>query len=94
MLKTNLTGSLGGSVKVALRRDSEGRQFEAELTRVPYPLRRNSASDPFAFYSPANWRPEVDQFPLPWSPRLAYHGWLDLAFAPDCGDKTSPNYHS
>ena len=66
MLKTNLTGSLGGSVKVALWRDSEGRQFETELTRVPYPLRRNPASDPFAFYSPANWRPEVDQFPLPW----------------------------
>jgi hypothetical protein len=93
MFKTNLIGPPGGSVKLTLWRDSEGRQFEAELTRVPYPSRR-PASDPLEFYSPANWRPEVDQFPLPWSPQLTYHGCLDLAFAPDFADNNSPNYHS
>jgi len=94
MLHSNLAGPVGGSVKLTLWRDSEGRQFEAELTRVPYPLRRNPASDPFQFYSPANWRPEVDRFPLPWSPQLPYHGSEDLVFAPGFDNKAAPNYHS
>ncbi|MGA3039632.1 MAG: PDZ domain-containing protein [Bryobacteraceae bacterium] len=93
-LHANLAGPPGGSVKLTLWRPSEGRQFEAELTRVPYPLRRNPAGDPFLFSSPANWRPEVDQFPLPWSPQLTYHGWEDLVFAPNFDDEASPNYHS
>ncbi|MGC9948258.1 MAG: PDZ domain-containing protein [Bryobacteraceae bacterium] len=94
MLRTNLAGPVGGEVKLTLWRESEGRQFEADLTRVSYPPRRNPASDPFQFYSPANWRPEVDRFPLPWSPQLSYHGSEDLVFAPGLDDKTSPNYHS
>jgi hypothetical protein len=93
-LGTSLTGPLGGEVKLTIWRQAEGRQFDADLTRVPYPLRSNAASDPFRFSRPANWRPEVDQFPLPWSAQLAYHGWEDLVFAPGFDDKASPNYHS
>jgi hypothetical protein len=93
-LHANLNGPVGGSVKLTLWRESEGRQFDADLTRVAYPLRRNPASDPFQFYSPATWRPEVDQFPLPWSPQLSYHGSEDLVFAPGFAEKASPNYHS
>jgi len=94
MLHANLTGAVGGEVKLTWWRESEGRQFEAELTRLAYPLRPNPARDPFEFYSPANWRPEVDEFPLPWSPQISYRGSEDLVFAPGFDDKTAPNYHS
>ncbi len=93
-LRINLTGSIGGRVKLTVWREAEGRQFEADLTRVAYPLRRNPDGDPFRFYRPANWRPEVDPFPLPWSPQLSYRGWEDLVFAPGFEDASSPNYHS
>ncbi|HUE01191.1 MAG TPA: PDZ domain-containing protein [Bryobacteraceae bacterium] len=94
MLQASLTGPLGGHLELTLLRLSEGRQFDADLTRVPYPLRRNSAREPFQFYSAADWRAESDAFPLPWSPQLPYHGWEDLVFAPGFEDKASPNYHS
>jgi hypothetical protein len=94
LVAANITGPVGGSVKLTLYRASEGRQFEADLARVPYPLRRNPAHQPFQFFSPASWRPEVDLFPLPWAAHLPYQGSEDLVFAPGFDDKPSPNYHS
>ncbi|MGO4883626.1 MAG: PDZ domain-containing protein [Bryobacteraceae bacterium] len=93
-LKASVIGLPGGSLKLTLFRISEGRQFQAELTRVPFPLRMSPASQPFQFSSPGNWRPEVDNFPLPWSPQLSYNGVEDLVFAPGFDDTASPNYHS
>jgi hypothetical protein len=57
-------------------------------------LRPNPAFESFGYAAPANWRLESYTFPLPWSPRLPYHGIEDVLFVPAFTDRTAPGYHA
>ncbi|HXO40662.1 MAG TPA: PDZ domain-containing protein [Thermoanaerobaculia bacterium] len=93
--KSELRGPAGGKVRLSLVRVAEdNREFEVTLERSAYPLRENPAAQPFSFSMPRSWRFEGFEFPLPWSPQIAYHGTEDIAFAPDFDDQAGGNYHS
>jgi hypothetical protein len=94
LLRKEIRGPVGGPVRLKLT-TPEGNETEITLIRVPYPPHNSQATDPFAYRIPGSWRAESRySFPLPWSPKLAYHGSEDLAFAPDFNDTASPEYHS
>jgi hypothetical protein len=93
--KSELRGPAGGKVRLSLVRVADdNRQLEVTLERSAYPLRENPAAQPFGFSMPRSWRFEGFEFPLPWSPQIAYHGTEDIAFAPDFDDQAGGNYHS
>lgn len=93
--KSELRGPAGGKVRLSLVRVAEdNRELEVTLERSAYPLRENPAAQPFSFSMPRSWRFEGFEFPLPWSPQIAYHGTEDIAFAPDFDDQAGGNYHS
>lgn len=89
-----IRGPIGSTVRLSFVH-LDGSQSELTLTRAPYPPYLNPASDRFAYSIPGSWRidPRYD-FPLPWSPSLAYHGSEDVAFSPDFDFSDSPEYHS
>lgn len=93
--KAELGGPVGGKVRLSLLRVADdNRQLEVTLVRSAYPMRENPAAQPFGFSMPRSWRFEGYDFPLPWSPQIAYHGIEDIAFAPDFDQRDGGNYHS
>ena len=93
--KSELRGPAGGKVLLSLVRVADdNREFQVTLQRSAYPLRENPAAQPFGFSLPRSWRFESFEFPLPWSPQIAYHGTEDIAFAPDFDDRAGGSYHS
>jgi hypothetical protein len=93
--RDQLRGPVGGTVRLSLVRPSEGvRSFEVVLKRVPSPPRSNPDFEPFSYSSPRTWRYENFAFPLPWAPKISYRGIEDILFAPQFGERSSPEYHS
>lgn len=89
-----IQGPAGGSVRLTIA-TYEGKQFDATLVRVPFQQHTSRATDPFAYTIPGDWDmdPRYD-FPLPWSPTLAYQGFEDLYYTPNFDRVDSPEYHS
>ncbi len=68
--------------------------MEVELTRVPYPIHENPATDSFHYSIPGSWPTERYPFPIEFAPTINHKGLEDLAFVPEFGDTLSPEYHS
>src|SRR5579864_4688071 len=89
-----IRGPVGSTIRLSFAH-LDGTEAELALTRVPYPPHLNPASDRFSYIIPGSWRNDPRyNFPLPWSPSIAYHGVEDLAFSPDFDFTDSPEYHS
>jgi hypothetical protein len=92
--RKDLLGPAGSALRLVTT-TLDGKQTELSIIRVPYSPHVNPASDVFAYQIPGNWTVDPRyEFPLPWSPTLAYRGAEDLAFSPDFDDVDSPEYHS
>jgi hypothetical protein len=58
-------------------------------------LHLSHASDPFSYVVPGSWTTDPRyMFPLPWWPKIPYHGFEDIYFSPDFDVTDSPEYHS
>ncbi len=94
LLRRSLHGPVGGTIRLTVLR-SDGTQSELALVRTPYPLHTNPASDPFVYSVPGSWATDPRyQFPLPFAPKLAYHGVEDIFFSPNFDYTDNPEYHS
>jgi hypothetical protein len=94
ILNKDIHGSIGGTVRLTVVR-FDGSQSEITLVRAPYPPQINPASDPFAYSVPGSWSTDPRYiFPLPWWPKIPYHGFEDVFFSPDFDETNSPEYHS
>lgn len=92
--RKELRGPVGSTLRLTLVRPSTGKTMELELTRVPYPIHENPASDSFHYALPGSWPTERYPFPLEFAPTISHKGLEDLAFVPEFGDTLSPQYHS
>jgi hypothetical protein len=89
-----LAGPVGSSIELSVVQ-ADGNLKKITLIRKPYPPHLNPQSDSFSYSIPGNWQKDPRyNFPLPWSPGLAYKGFEDLYFAPGFDDLDSPEYHS
>lgn len=89
-----LAGPAGSSVELTVV-PADGNLKTITLVRKPYPPHLNPHTDPFRYSVPGNWQADLRyNFPLPWSPGLAFKGFEDLYFAPGFDDLDSPEYHS
>jgi PDZ domain len=94
ILTKDLQGPVGGTVRLSVSR-YDGSQSEITLVRAPFRTHTNLRSDPFVYTVPGSWSADPRYtFPLPWAPRLAYHGFEDVYFAPEFDNTESPEYHS
>jgi hypothetical protein len=89
-----LSGPVGGSVKLKTGRVSGGEMRDVSLVRRVYIPYENPASDPFHYTGPGNWRSERHEFPLEWAPSIGYQGLADLLFTPGFNDENSPEFFS
>src|ERR1039458_1429633 len=87
-------GPIGATLRLTVVKP-DGSQSEYALVRAPYPPHLNPASDPFVYTVPGSWAavPRY-HYPLPWAPKLPYHGFVDLFFSPNFRETDSPEYHS
>jgi hypothetical protein len=87
-------GPIGATLRLTVVKP-DGSQSEYALVRAPYPPHLNPASDPFVYTVPGSWAavPRY-HYPLPWAPKLPYHGFVDLFFSPNFPETDSPEYHS
>jgi PDZ domain len=89
-----IAGPAGSSIELSVVQ-ADGNLKKITLVRKPFPPHLNPLTDTFSYSIPGNW--QVDpryNFPLPWSPGLAFKGFEDLYFAPGFDDLDSPEYHS
>ncbi|MGB9456350.1 MAG: PDZ domain-containing protein [Bryobacteraceae bacterium] len=94
IINKDIHGPIGGTLRLTVVKP-DGSQSEYALVRAPYPPHSNPASDPFVYTVPGSWGTDPRyQFPLPWSPKLPYHGFEDLFYAPDFAQTDAPEYHS
>ncbi|HEX4164709.1 MAG TPA: PDZ domain-containing protein [Bryobacteraceae bacterium] len=89
-----LAGPAGSSIELSIVQ-ANGNLKKITLIRRPYPPHVNPQTDAFSYSIPGNWQKDPRyNFPLPWSPGLAFKGFEDLYFAPGFDDLDSPEYHS
>lgn len=89
-----LAGPAGSSIELSVVQ-VDGNLKTITLVRRPYPPHLNPQTDAFSYSVPGNWQKDPRyNFPLPWSPGLAFKGFEDLYFAPGFDDLDSPEYHS
>ncbi len=94
IMEKEIDGPVGGTVRLTVAR-YDGSQSEITLVRAPIPPYVNPKSDPFTYNVPGTWDTDPRYtFPLPFAPKLAYHGVEDIFFAPNFDDTNSPEYHS
>jgi len=94
IMDKDIHGPIGGTVRLTVAR-FDGSQSEITLVRAPYPPHVNPASDPFVYSVPGSWSTDPRYvFPLPWWPKIPYHGFEDVFFSPNFGQTDSPEYHS
>jgi hypothetical protein len=88
-----LAGPAGSSIELSVVQ-VDGNLKKVALVRRPYPPHLNPQTDIFSYSIPGNWQKDPRyNFPLPWSPGLAFKGFEDLYFAPGFDDPDSPEYH-
>jgi PDZ domain len=93
-LMKRLDGPAGSSVELSVVQ-VDGNSKQVALVRRPYAPHRNPQTDVFSYAIPGNWQKDPRyNFPLPWSPGLAFKGFEDLYFAPGFDDLDSTEYHS
>ncbi len=94
ILNKDLHGPVGGTVRLTVAR-FDGSQSEITLVRAPYPEHVSQASDPFAYKVPGSWATDPRyMFPLPWWPKIPYHGFENVFFSPNFDQTDSSEYHS
>jgi PDZ domain len=94
LLRKDIHGPIGGTVRLTVVK-FDGSQSELALIRMPYPPHTNPVSDPFVYSVPGSWSTDPRyQFPLPFAPKLAYHGIEDVFFSPNFDYTDTPEYHS
>jgi hypothetical protein len=94
ILNKDRHGPIGGTVRLTIAR-FDGSQSEISLVRAPYPPHLSLASDPFAYRVPGSWAADPRYpFPLPWRPKIPYHGFEDVFFSPNFDQTDSAEYHS
>jgi PDZ domain-containing protein len=94
IVNKDINGPIGGTVRLTVAR-FDGSKSEITLVRTPIPAHVNPASDPFVYVVPGSWGADPrTPFPLPWAPKLPYHGFVDLFFSPNFDQTDSPEYHS
>ena len=94
IMDKDIHGPIGGTVRLTVAR-FDGSQSEITLVRAPYPRHVNPASDPFVYSVPGSWSTDPRYtFPLPWWPKIPYHGFEDVFFSPNFDKAESPEYHS
>jgi hypothetical protein len=94
ILKKDIDGPVGGTVRLTVLR-FDGSRSEITLVRVPFTPYSSQASDPFAYQVPGSWDTDPRYvFPLPWWPKIPYHGFEDVFFSPNFDYTDTPEYHS
>jgi hypothetical protein len=89
-----MAGPAGSSIELTVV-PADGNLKKITLVRKPYAPHLNPQTDPFRYSIPGNWQADPRyNFPLPWSPGLAFKGFEDLYFAPGFDDLDSSEYHS
>jgi len=94
IMDKDIHGPIGGTVRMTVAR-FDGSRSEITLVRAPYPQHVNPASDPFVYSVPGSWSTDPRYtFPLPWWPKIPYHGFEDVFFSPNFDKAESSEYHS
>jgi hypothetical protein len=94
IVSKDIHGPIGATLRLTVVK-FDGSKSEYELVRTPYPPHLNPASDQFTYVVPGSWSTDPRYtFPLPWTAKLAYHGFEDVFFSPNFDQTDSPEYHS
>jgi hypothetical protein len=94
LLRKDIHGPVGATIRLTVMKP-DGSQSELALVRTPFPPHTNPSADPFVYSVPGSWNTDSRyQFPLPFAPKLAYHGVEDVFFVPNFDYTDTPEYHS